>query len=161
MKWLPYSDKFTFKLNLPLKQKIVRKRIILLEVSQLYDPIRIISPVIITSKCLLQELWLHKISWDEPLPTSIVKKWLHIREDLTNLDTIFIPRRLGIQEESVVELHGFSDASQQAMAAVLYIKSTSLTDGSTSSFLISKKKSGTTQNTFNTKIGVRSGSITH
>ena len=37
-------------------------------------------------------------------------------------------------------LHGFSDASQKAMAAVLYIKSKSLTAGSTSSFLISKTK---------------------
>ena len=138
MKWLPRSDKFTFKMNLPLKQEIVTKRIILLEVLKLYDPVGIISPVIITSKYLLQELWLHKISYDEPLPTSMVKKWLHIREDLTNLDTISIPRWLGIQEESVVELHGFSDASQRTMAAVLYIMSTSLTAGSTSSFLISK-----------------------
>ena len=129
-------------MNRSLKQKIATKRIILSEVSQLYDPIGIISPVIITSKCLLQDLWLHKLLWNEPLPTSIVKKFLHIREDLTNLDTIFIPRWLGIQKESVVELHGFSDASQQAMAAVLYIKSTSLT-ASTSSFLISKTKVAT------------------
>ena len=88
IKWLPHSDKLTFKMNLPLKQEIFTKRIILSEVSQLYDPIGIISPVIVTSKCLLQELWLHKLSWDEPLPTLIVKKWLHIREDLTHLDTI-------------------------------------------------------------------------
>ena len=81
MKWLPHADKFTFKMNLPLKQEIVTKGIILSEVSQFYDPIGIISPVIITSKYLLQELWLHKLSWDEPLPNSIVKKWLHIRED--------------------------------------------------------------------------------
>ena len=138
MKWLPQSGKFTFTMNLPLKQEIVAKRIILLEVSLLYDPVGIISRVIITSKFLLQELWLHKLSWDEPLPNSIVKKWMHIREDLTNLDTISIPRWLGIQEESVVKLHGFSDGSQQAMAAVVYIKSTSLTDGSTSSFLIQR-----------------------
>ena len=101
MKWLPHSDKFTFKMNLPLKQEIVTKRIILSEISKLYNPIEIISPVIITSKYLLQELWLHKLTWDELLPNSIVKKWLHIREDLTNLDTISIPRWLGIQEELV------------------------------------------------------------
>ena len=125
-------------MNLPLNQEIVTKRIIPSEVSQLYDPIAIISPVIITSKCLLQELWLYKLTWDKPLPNSIVRKFLNIREDFTNLDTISIPKWLGIQEESVVELHGFSDSLQQAMAAVLYIKSTSLTSGSTSSFLISK-----------------------
>ena len=39
-----------------------------------------------------------------------------------------------------MELHGFSDVSQQAMAAVLYIKSISLTARSTLSFLISKTK---------------------
>ena len=51
-----------------------------------------------------------------------------------------ISRWLGVQDESVVELHGFSDTSQQAMATVLYIKSPSLISGSTSLFLISKTK---------------------
>ena len=59
---------------------------------------------------------LHQLSRDEPLPNSIVKKWLHIREDLTNLDRISIPRKLGIQEESVVEVHGFLDAPQHVDA---------------------------------------------
>ena len=139
MKWLPHSDKFTFIMNLPPNQVMITKRIILSEVSQFYDPIGIVSPVIITSK-ILQELWLHKLFWDEPLPHSTVKKWLHIREDLTNLDKISIPRWLGIQENSFVELHGFSDASQQAIAAVLYIKTKTLTSHSTSDILISKTK---------------------
>ena len=57
-----------------------------------------------------------------------------------NLDTITTQRWLGIQKDSVVELYGFSDASQKAMAAVLYIKSTTLPSHSTSSILISKTK---------------------
>ena len=48
MKWFPRSDKFTFKMNLPLNQQIVTNRIILSEVSQLYDLIGIVSPIIIT-----------------------------------------------------------------------------------------------------------------
>ena len=39
-----------------------------------------------------------------------------------------------------MELHGFSDASQQAMAAVLYIKTKTLTSHSNSEFLMSKTK---------------------
>ena len=106
--------------------EIVTKRIILSDVSQLYDPIGIISSVKITSKCLLQELWLHKLSWDEPLPNSILKKGC-TSEKIS--PTWILSLYQGDQEESVVELHGFSDASQQAMVPVLYIKSTSLTAG--------------------------------
>ena len=40
----------------------------------------------------------------------------------------------------MVEIHDFSDASQQAMAAVLYIKTTTHDSHSTSEFLISKTK---------------------
>ena len=136
MKWLPHSHKFTFKMNLPPNRKMITQKIILSEVSQFYNPILIVSPVIITSESLLQEQWLYKLSWDEPLPQSTVKKWLHNREDLTYLDKISVPMWLGIQENSIVELHGFSDASQQVMAAVL----STFASHSTSKFLISKTK---------------------
>ena len=140
MKWLRHSDKLTFRTTLPPHQARITKRTILSKVSHLYDHIEIILPVIITSKIFLQKLWFYKLSWDESLPGSIVKKWLHIQEDLNNLNTITISRWLGIQEDPVLGIHGFSDASQQAMAAVLYIKTTTLTSHSTSSFLISKTK---------------------
>ena len=66
-----------------------------------------------------------------------------------------------IQENSLVELHGVSDASQQAMAVVLYIKTKTCT--SQFNFIIShlQNKGDTIRTTFNPLIGIRSGSFTH
>ncbi|XP_023248122.1 uncharacterized protein LOC111643960 [Copidosoma floridanum] len=49
---------------------------------------------------LLQSLWLLKISWDTPLPDSVVEPWVSIR----------------------LEIHGFADASKSAYAAVVYTR---------------------------------------
>ena len=67
---------------------------------------------------ILQEFWLHKLRWDDPLPPQLTSHWYSIREDLTRLARLSIPRWFNTYSNSVVELHGFSDASQLAMAAV-------------------------------------------
>ncbi|XP_017876390.1 uncharacterized protein LOC108622807, partial [Ceratina calcarata] len=70
---------------------------------------------------LLQELWLLKINWDEPLPSYIETRWKSLREDLTRLASLSIPRWFNTHQDSIIELHGFSDASTLAMVAVIYI----------------------------------------
>lgn len=66
IKWLIHSDDiaFTFK---EWSQSKVTKRQILIVVSHIFDPLGLRSPYIIIAKTLLQELWLHKLSWDESL----------------------------------------------------------------------------------------------
>lgn len=119
LNWSPKSDKFTFQTKLLQTQEIISKRVILSEIAQLFDPLGIVSPVVITAKILLQELWLHKLSWDSPVSSSIAEKWLRIKEELIQLNTVSMPRWLGTHEHLQVELNGFSDAFQLAMAAVI------------------------------------------
>ncbi|XP_071578843.1 uncharacterized protein [Temnothorax nylanderi] len=88
---------------------------------------------------LLQELWLHKLRWDEPLPSQLSSRWLTIRKELTSLSRISIPRWYNTWSTSSVEFHGFSDASQLAMAAVVYITVRS-SNGATISLVCSKTK---------------------
>ncbi|XP_034944084.1 uncharacterized protein [Chelonus insularis] len=78
---------------------------------------------------LLQELWLHNLSWDEPVPQSIINRWLIIREEFTQLYEISLPRWIHTTRHSTVEIHGFSDASQLAMAAAIYLKINSPSTG--------------------------------
>ncbi|XP_043474380.1 uncharacterized protein LOC122506331 [Leptopilina heterotoma] len=94
------------------------------EVAQLFDPLGFLSPFTIRAKMLLQELWLEKLAWDDSPSDSINKKWLKFKKEFSQLSTISIPRWLNITTSSTVELHGFSDASQLAMSAVIFIKST-------------------------------------
>ncbi|XP_046142803.1 uncharacterized protein LOC123988070 [Osmia bicornis bicornis] len=89
---------------------------------------------------LLQELWLHKINWDDPLPSQIVSRWFTIRENLNSLAKLSIPRWFNTWNNSSVEIHGFSDASQLATAAVIYITVSSPSNNSTTSLVCSKTK---------------------
>ncbi|XP_070529842.1 uncharacterized protein [Cardiocondyla obscurior] len=89
---------------------------------------------------LLQELWLPKIGWDDLLPSQILTRWLTIREEFTQLARLSIPRWFITWSDSTVELHGFSDASQLAITAVIYIITNSPSTRPTSAFVCSKTK---------------------
>ncbi|XP_044760205.1 uncharacterized protein LOC123317665 [Coccinella septempunctata] len=109
-------------------------------IAQLFDQFGLVSPVTIRAKMLLQELWLQKLSWDEPLSPQLTETWCNIREDLKSLINVRAPRWVGTQENATIELQGFSDASQLAMAAVLYLIVRSPSTGSKVTLLCSKTK---------------------
>ncbi|XP_034934693.1 uncharacterized protein [Chelonus insularis] len=89
---------------------------------------------------LLQEIWLDKISWDDQAPDHIITKWNSFRSELSHVSDLSIPRWLRITQKSTVELHGFSDASQAAMAAVVYIRATHPDHRTCSTIVCSKSK---------------------
>ena len=66
-------------------------------------------------------MWLYKLNWGDPLPSQVTSNWLIIREDLQGLARLSTPRWFNTLSNSTVELHGFSDASQLAMPAVIYL----------------------------------------
>ncbi|XP_011860178.1 PREDICTED: uncharacterized protein LOC105557529 [Vollenhovia emeryi] len=139
LKWLPQEDTFAFSTRSSRSEGRPTKRLVSSEVAQMLDPLGFASPVVIKAKILLQELWLHKLQWDDPLPSQLSARWLIIREELTSLARLSIPRWLNTWSDSQVELHGFSDASQLAMAAVIYI-SVHDSNGATFSLVCSKTK---------------------
>ena len=77
-------------------------------------------------KILLQRLWEQKVDWDDVVPDLVYDEWLEWRSNLNVLPTKHIPRcyfNKSIQITSF-ELHGFSDASENAYAAVVYLRMT-------------------------------------
>lgn len=137
--WFPQKDCFTFSAKISSKPGNLTKRLVLSEVAQIFDPLGFASPVVIKAKMLLQELWLHKLRWDDPLPSQLSTRWLIIRKELTDLAKISIPRWFNSSSNSSVELHGFSDASHLAMAAVIYL-TVHHSNGATISLVCSKTK---------------------
>ncbi|KAL7294460.1 hypothetical protein TKK_0012454 [Trichogramma kaykai] len=59
VRWLPRGDSFTYVHHAQPEKTIYTKRIVLAEVSRLFDPLGWISPIIIVAKILLQDLWLN------------------------------------------------------------------------------------------------------
>ncbi|GFW15395.1 integrase catalytic domain-containing protein [Trichonephila clavipes] len=81
------------------------------------------GPVVAKAKIFLQKLWMLKIDWTDLLPDTINRKWRQFVESLQVVNDININRCIVVEQPEVIELHGFSDASQSAYGAVVYCKS--------------------------------------
>jgi len=46
-----------------------------LSVSTIFDPLDILSPVVITAKCLLQDICRLQVGWDVLLPPYLLARW--------------------------------------------------------------------------------------
>ena len=102
------------------------KRGIVSDVAKIFDVLGWISPTILCMKVLYQQLWELKLDWDEENSQEVVSQHTEWREQLPLLAHKHQARcyyRVDVPCETV-ELHGFSDASEKAYAAVVYVKST-------------------------------------
>ncbi|XP_011496530.1 PREDICTED: uncharacterized protein LOC105361122 [Ceratosolen solmsi marchali] len=140
LQWRSHEDIFSFSTSLAPQATTTSKRTILSDIAKLFDPLGFASPVIIRAKLLLQELWLHSVEWNDPLPAQVVNRWHTIRRELQTLNELTIPRWFKTKETSNIELHGFADASQLAMAAVIYMAIYNEENEPTVTFICSKTR---------------------
>lgn len=127
MFWRPIDDAFVFKFKINENTKTSTKREILSEVATMYDPLGLISPIILSAKILVREIWQltndsKKYGWDDELPAVFIKKWNKIKSELSLIYDMQIPRWIGISKSSKVELHGFCDACLCGIGAVIYLR---------------------------------------
>ncbi|CAG2234944.1 unnamed protein product [Mytilus edulis] len=106
-------------------ERIITKREILKQSSNIYDPLGLLSPVTVRTKMLMQLLWKEKFTWDCPLPKEIESTWSDLTKDLQFAMNIEIPRCYfecsGITEIETAELHIFTDSSQLAYGTCAYL----------------------------------------
>lgn len=123
LNWQPKLDRFIFIPVTHEEPKAYTKRIVLSRTAQLFDPLGWLSPVIVRAKIFMQELWQANLDWDEPIPNHLETRWKSYINQLKDLSLISVPRWLGLSPSSLsVELHGFADASQAALGAVVYLR---------------------------------------
>ncbi|XP_023246929.1 uncharacterized protein LOC111643396 [Copidosoma floridanum] len=118
VKWDPPSD--CFQLTPPPLQPQSTKRTMLAALAGLFDPCGWLAPIVLNAKLLLQDLWRARLGWDEPAPISMTRRWAEFTAELQAISTFTLPRWIGVGPSSELHLHGFSDASRRAMAAVIY-----------------------------------------
>lgn len=138
--WHNTSDELYFVTNIESNYSKLTKRVMLSILSQIYDPLGLLSPVVIIPKLLLQKLWLSKIDWDTPVPLDIVNIWHNFVETLRYLKDIRIIRHVRGAYTQYTELHIFSDASQDAYGACAYIRTYSDNSEVTVRLLCAKSK---------------------
>ncbi|XP_055526953.1 uncharacterized protein LOC129719584 [Wyeomyia smithii] len=92
--WHPQSDYFGFKVPVLTESNPVTKRIVLSEMSRLFDPMGLVGAVIVSVKIFLQSLWLNKFQWDEQLPQAFQTWWKMFREEMQELSNLRIPRHV-------------------------------------------------------------------
>lgn len=138
--WNPDQDFFHFNVSITTEPGRT-KRTILSFIAKFFDPLGWITPVIITAKILLQQLWLLKCDWDDVIPTPLFSQWADFYEQLPKLELLNIPRwtKYG-HDVNFAELHGFSDASTRAYAAAVYLRIVPLEGPPVISLLVAKSK---------------------
>ena len=143
MIWNFETDEFTFNLkelisycnSLP-----VTKRSLLKWSAKIFDPLGFFTPFTIKLKNWFQELCLNKVDWDEEMNDNERKLWDALISQLNTLSEIKIQRCYFDEHKrpSVIELHGFSDASERAFAAAVYLR-VIYEDGDVSAKLVASK----------------------
>lgn len=79
IQWNNVNDKTKHKVTEDL-HLTVTKRSVLSNIVRLYDPIGLISPVILYAKFLRQHLWQYNAGCDETLPPIIDTAWINLRK---------------------------------------------------------------------------------
>ncbi|CAG9813428.1 unnamed protein product [Phaedon cochleariae] len=129
--WDTKFDNFTFKLvfhKVPEKiiagMEIPTKRQVLKLVMSIFDPVGLLTCLIIKGRIILQQIWRCGITWDDAIPDSIHYDWLEWLKSLKNISSLTIPRcySRSLPSAKLMEIHIFGDASEEAFAAVAYLR---------------------------------------
>ncbi|XP_058817301.1 uncharacterized protein LOC131680604 [Topomyia yanbarensis] len=116
-----------FKVNLQ-KDTPNTKHQMLSDSARLFDPFGWFAPVIVRAKIMYQQCWLYDLNWHDPLPLCVEELWVEMKQNLSQLEQLRILRWTA-NYHGRIELHGFSDASEEAYAAVVYLRSVSDING--------------------------------
>jgi len=101
--WDPEEDMLSYKVCLTTNPHNT-KRQVLSDMARIFDPLGILSPVLVQFKILFQKLWLLDLGWDTELPPKIADLWNKCRDDLHILRDLRLPRFVQ-NNENHIELH--------------------------------------------------------
>ncbi|XP_057381576.1 uncharacterized protein LOC130704116 [Daphnia carinata] len=94
------------------------------KVASVFDPLGIAAPLVVKAKIRLRELGTKGLNWSDPVDENDRAWWDSWFTSLRELVLVSIPRCL-FSEQSEIEnsqLHVFGDASEEAYAAVVYLR---------------------------------------
>ena len=109
-------------------------------IASIYDPLALLSPVIVQCKMFMQQLWKTRVNWEDQLTTELKEQWQRLQHKLPIISDIQIGRLVISKEKLRTELHGFPDASELAYGARIYIRSIDIQGNITTRLLCPKSR---------------------
>ena len=103
----------------------VTKREVLSIIASFYDPVGYIQPIVVQMKIFSQDICREGYCWDDKLNVEMKLNWDSIIANIRKVDEIHIQRCYAINEVDdpfIVQLIGFSDASQLDYGCCIYFK---------------------------------------
>ena len=123
MSWNMEDDTLNFRIT--LKDLPLTRRGILATVSSIYDLLRLVSPLLLHGKRILQQIVADNKSWDEGVSQEQRSAWERWKNDLKVLDEIEIKRSFKPSHFGKIvsaQIHHFSDASKVGYGEASYLR---------------------------------------
>ena len=127
--WDVINDRLRVCFEQPKLGEITTRRKMLGELAGQFDPLGILAPCLLEGKLIFQNVTILGLGWDDELSEDILKdwrKWVNVMGSFANLS---IPPNWYLEgpviednENVAYQLHGFFDASNQALSCVVYLR---------------------------------------
>lgn len=72
--WQPSTDSFCYSMKPWSPPEWMTKRSLLSDINSIYDPLGLVTPVMIKGKIFVQKLWYLKVNWDDKLSEDLCSK---------------------------------------------------------------------------------------
>ena len=117
LKWNKVED--SLQVDFPSTPAVLTKRGILAYLAKVYDPLGLLSPMLLEGKILYREVCEAEVRWDGIIPDDLSKRWRKWESALPRY--LSFPRSIPTYPEfQEVQLHSFGDASKKGLCAVVY-----------------------------------------
>jgi hypothetical protein len=122
--WDTHTDTLGFKVAEKSYTELTRMELVS-RVAGVFDPLGTASPIIVKAKIRLRELGQKGLKWTDVVEGEDRRWWDQWFETVLQLNDVKMPRCLFPDSANIVssELHTFCDASEEAYAAVVYVRS--------------------------------------
>ncbi|KAK3730780.1 hypothetical protein QZH41_000800 [Actinostola sp. cb2023] len=149
VQWDIKNDTFGVKVSAQPKQlNDNTRRACLSTISSTFDPLGMISPVLLPAKRIVQKTWQLKLNWDDQLPEDLLEALEKWKEELPLLTQVNIPRCYfvnGCTTGAAFQLHHFCDASEYGYGTVSYLRKEAANGTVECAFITSKSRTAPLQ----------------
>jgi hypothetical protein len=116
--WHPALDQFQVASGITpstVKGHLDTNRKVLATIASIFEPLGLVTPVVIAYRIFMQTLWKVKLQWSDKLPQPLQIQWENVfYHQLPARNDICINRKVAISDAMNTGIHGFCDSSERA-----------------------------------------------